>query len=195
MKKIVHFLVVSMGFAFGSAALAATTTTIIDFNELPDGNFNTPLLSKGFVIDPALSPFQPVITGGVDKYIIFCGWCQDGQEGISIYSNTALSFELDSLDVLFLNGAAHTGTVIGHLQGGGTISQSLPVVDSTVVFDSSWVNLASIDIVFDVVSGPANFAVPGLDNITLQAVPVPAAVWLFASALGAIGWVRRRSLP
>ncbi|MAF82650.1 MAG: hypothetical protein CL797_00925 [Chromatiales bacterium] len=29
-------------------------------------------------------------------------------------------------------------------------------------------------------------------NMTLSAVPVPAAVWLFGSALGLLGWMRRR---
>jgi hypothetical protein len=30
------------------------------------------------------------------------------------------------------------------------------------------------------------------DNVRLEAVPVPAAVWLFGSALGLLGWMRRR---
>jgi hypothetical protein len=31
-----------------------------------------------------------------------------------------------------------------------------------------------------------------LDNLAVNAVPIPAAVWLFGSALGALGWVFRR---
>jgi hypothetical protein len=30
-------------------------------------------------------------------------------------------------------------------------------------------------------------------RLTLQVVPVPAAVWLFGSALGMLGWIRRRA--
>jgi len=30
-------------------------------------------------------------------------------------------------------------------------------------------------------------------SVTVSAVPVPAAVWLFGSALGLLGWVRRRA--
>lgn len=31
------------------------------------------------------------------------------------------------------------------------------------------------------------------DSVTLNIVPVPAAVWLFASALGVLGWLRRKA--
>ena len=31
-------------------------------------------------------------------------------------------------------------------------------------------------------------------GIGISVVPVPAAVWLFGSALGALGWLRRRSV-
>jgi len=36
------------------------------------------------------------------------------------------------------------------------------------------------------------FAVGLLDAVEITAIPVPAAVWLFGSALGLLGWVRRR---
>lgn len=32
------------------------------------------------------------------------------------------------------------------------------------------------------------------DDVTLKVVPVPAAAWLFASALGLLGWMKRRQL-
>ena len=37
------------------------------------------------------------------------------------------------------------------------------------------------------------FGAPGFPEINATLVPVPAAVWLFGSALGALGWLRRRS--
>jgi hypothetical protein len=32
----------------------------------------------------------------------------------------------------------------------------------------------------------------GMDNVTYSGVPIPAAVWLFGSALAGLGWMRRR---
>lgn len=37
----------------------------------------------------------------------------------------------------------------------------------------------------------ANTGFYGLDNLTYSVVPLPAAVWLFTSALAALGWIRR----
>lgn len=39
-----------------------------------------------------------------------------------------------------------------------------------------------------------DFAGGGSESL-IAPVPVPAAVWLFGSALGALGWIRRRKMP
>jgi hypothetical protein len=31
-----------------------------------------------------------------------------------------------------------------------------------------------------------------VDNVTVNVVPLPAAVWLFGSALAGLGWIRRK---
>ncbi len=40
----------------------------------------------------------------------------------------------------------------------------------------------------------SNVASIAIDNLSVTLVPIPAAAWLFASALGLLGWLRRRSL-
>lgn len=189
MKKLFALLAL-----LGSGAVqAALVPVTIDFDELADGPVEAPIISKGFILDPAVSGVNPVIDSVLTpgKQMIFCGWCTDGVEGISIYSQAGVSFELDSLDAESNGEQLFTGQVIGYLEGGGTISQAISTI-GTITFDQTWVDLTSIDILFNLTSGPITFVVPALDNIALQVVPVPAAVWLFGSALGVMGWLRRK---
>jgi hypothetical protein len=190
-----------MRFILMSLLLASATVNaspvVLDFDDLPYGVFDVPLVHKGFVIDPALSPTGPSVDGyAIDKEIGFCGYCVDGAEGISIYSYQGISFELDSMNISSL-GTTFTGTVTGYFDAGGSITQAITnfgAADFVLVeisFDSLWRNLASIDIEFDTYTTNPN-SVPAVDDIVLQVVPVPAAVWLFGSALVGLGFMRRR---
>ena len=206
MVRFVKAATAAVGICCSTLSLA--DVIVIDFNNISTGGqFSTPQFEDGFVIDPALAPFDPVIDTlpgqmGSDgtPFLFFCGWCaDDATEGVSIYSQTGLTFELDSLDAfsggaLPLQNFQGTGMVTGHFPGGGTISQafSANIAIDTVLFDDAWTNLTSIDIEFSVSSFYPAFVVPAVDNITLQAVPIPAAVWLFGSALAGLGWLRRR---
>lgn len=192
-------------FCLGNASWAGTI--VIDFDDLVNvngGQVIAPVVEDGFVIDPALSTSVPQIanfTGvGGSPALGLCGFCWDVTEGISIYSQTGLTFELDSLDVFTATGIVTAdypgaGLVTGYLQGGGTVSQAISAnfAGETILFDSTWSDLTSIDITFATSSFYPFGSVPVIDNITLQAVPVPAAVWLFASGLGVLGWLRRRA--
>jgi|GEM_PF-2062824 len=67
---------------------------------------------------------------------------------------------------------------------------------NTLIFDSSWNDLVRVSLYSGLVE--ANFGdiyAPleiEVDNIVVNAVPVPAAVWLFGSALAGLGWLRRK---
>jgi hypothetical protein len=64
---------------------------------------------------------------------------------------------------------------------------------NTVVFDESWDSVHSVEIfeyyfcTFDCASIPNS-----IDNFSANVVPIPAAVWLFGSALAGLGWLRRK---
>ena len=85
-------------------------------------------------------------------------------------------------------------TVTGYYSGGGQVTQSVfvpvgPPLFTTVSFDSSWSNLTLVEFgVSDVVSGIV------LDNVAVNVVPIPAAAWLFGSALLGLGWFRRKQV-
>ena len=40
--------------------------------------------------------------------------------------------------------------------------------------------------------GLGGFTSVEIDNVNVSAVPIPAAVWLFGSALAGLGWLRRK---
>ena len=64
----------------------------------------------------------------------------------------------------------------------------------SVAFDSSWTGISRLRITAqDVDCACPTKSELYIDNIVVDVVPIPAAVWLFASALGLIGWLRRSS--
>jgi hypothetical protein len=193
MRQLLFIFV--LGFSLVSGA-ANAATTVIDFEDFATGQFASPVITQGFVIDPALAEFDAAIftdigpVGSVKK-LGLCLHCGDGPEGISIYRNDGNVFELDSFDLAF-HDLVFPGLITGHLSGGGTVSTGINTT-GIIVFDEVWVGLSSVDITF---TAPASndFQVAFIDDITLQAVPVPAAIWLFGSGLTILGWLRRRRL-
>jgi hypothetical protein len=190
MLTTVRFLIAIAALSFTGVANAAPV--VLDFEDTPyEGTtFEDPFVTKGFVIDPSDPPSVSAISSGPDSHLVICGWCANGSEGVSIFADSGLRFELTSMEVSFVE-LPMTGIVVGHFANGDTLSES--IVAGVMSFDSSWTKLASIDILFDtsVIAVPPYLAAE-IDNIHVSEVPVPAAVWLFGSALGALGWRRRR---
>jgi hypothetical protein len=58
-------------------------------------------------------------------------------------------------------------------------------------FETMTVNDTGANIAYVIAEGVSPDAV-GFDNLVANTVPIPAAVWLFGSGLGLLGWFRRR---
>ena len=63
----------------------------------------------------------------------------------------------------------------------------------TVLFDASWGQVHSVVVGASSSCGFGGciFNFPMLDNVSASVVPIPAAAWLFGSALLGLGWLRR----
>jgi hypothetical protein len=181
--------------AAGSAAQAAIVT--VDFDStLPtyfglasyqeDGitlNSNVP---DGTLIDTndLVRSNLGIFSGGTSSQSIF--WGANGQTStISLADDLGRQFDLLALDASSLYNASGQITVTGTKFGGGTVSQTVSLTSSLATYNfATMTDLSSVAISFD---GNAYYAPFDMDNIQLSVIPIPAAVWMFVSALGVLG--------
>lgn len=189
---------------FVSSAQSALVT--IDFEEFTDIDvaLNPPsgdATSKGYTLDYLdQGSGNPVIFGagsslnGTQTYVN-CPSCQS-PEIIDVYETLGGTLTLLSIDIGTMSGAgadSHTFMFTG-TKGGGTVTKtvsSIPATMQTISFDGSWNNLDSFRIEISPNGELDLFSASVLDNIVINTVPVPAAIWLFGSALAGLGWLRR----
>jgi len=185
---------------FFSASVSAATVTI-NFEDAPaefatgDGFYGT-YETKGFSLVSDTRGWgtigQPAVLS--NKAMLIGAWGFD----FDLYGD---DFALDSFDIGFLNGKVGTENLGGYRDGSQVAFEAINIpagdvlpVYQTIQMDASWVNLDHL--YFNI---SANDCCPGdasaLDNIVLSSatsVPVPAAAWLFGSALAGLGWLRRK---
>ena len=182
---------------------AQASTVTIDFEEFATGTYgNTTLQSQGFDI----STFAVEGIFGPDDSVmgIFAG-----DNGTNVVGGSLSTFGQDSFGADLSVGFARTDGssfavysadflaetdpdgrfyVIGQKTGGGTV-----FLADEAFGTGSWLDVTSVGFVVQGSGFSFSQASMELDNVVLgAAVPVPAAVWLFGSALGALGWIRRR---
>jgi hypothetical protein len=188
---------------YGVAVCAQAALITIDFEEYTEDNeaVNPPSgdsTSKGYTLDYLdQGAGNPVIfTGGSSlngtRTYANCPDCQS-PEIIDIYETLGGTLKLESIDIGTAAGGTHEFRFIGTKSGGGTINytvNSLEGVMSTVTFDEAWFDLDSFRIEISP-NGAVGFSPSFIDNIAINTVPIPAAVWLFGSALAGLGWLRR----
>ena len=175
---------------------------LIDFEDSPlDGDITPgaePIESRGF-------NFSGLIEKGVTQWPLGAvddskalHWCAgdicSAPATITMTQDGLIAFDLFSLE-LARNNLDTDIELIGNFVGGGSISTTVFVDSLTLTsygLGGGWTNLQSLTITPLNVAGFGNLAV-AVDNISVSsAVPVPAAVWLFGSGLGLLGWFRRK---
>ena len=117
------------------------------------------------------------------------------------WAGVGSTFDLNSFVIAGAWGS-QTLTIEGLLNGASIFSSSLAVTtDAVSVFSPSWSGIDAFRIAIgtDYIADPNLIGSGGgqhwaLDNITVSAVPVPAAAWLFGSALlGFFGFSRKKA--
>jgi hypothetical protein len=157
--------------------------TTIDFGEFPSGITPGSLVSKGFSFESD-NDFVLSDLSLTSNALNFCPDCS-----LAFFSFDGSAFSLSSFDFTAVGSPDIGMLVTGTYQGGGTVALNMPVnsVTQTFNFGSDWSNLDQV-----VISTSGTPFANAIDNIVLTAVPIPAAVWLFGSALAGLGWMRRK---
>jgi hypothetical protein len=188
--------------SFLLSASALAESVVADFSDLSFGEEGRVLTSQGVTFESGHATAMVLPdnrAGGSGLELTFCGYCNP-TESVSIYLQSGISFELDSFrfgSVAEQNtGFPFEGTITGYLESGGTVTQEINIASGAAqlfAFDGAWSGLTSVDIEINLYPDYLVCCDPfAIDDITLQTVPVPAAVWLFGSALAGLGWLRRK---
>lgn len=205
-----RFLMLSM-LLFGGAANAARVTIgfegVAGETELVSGFMSHAELGMVVTADAEHGIFGKNYSGpemnGSNGTAVF-GWCNGvflcstpGQV-ISLERGDSSVFNLNALDASWgiIFGPDEELMVTGYFADGASISSNLTVADdwNTFNFDSAWSDLVRVELNGTCTNTGGLCMGFAIDNLVITTVPIPAAVWLFASALAGLGWARRRGL-
>jgi hypothetical protein len=163
----------------------------IDFEEFAVGTFG-PFVSGDFNIsaDCGLPGCQSegITTSHSYRVVSEPDFLYGTEAAISVERSDGGAFALYSLDLLSGATAIYAETSDGAFININVVNDGLGALGQ-----GGWLNIVSFTIEDWVPSGVPIPGVLEVDNIVVSAVPVPAAVWLFGSALAGLGFMRRNS--
>ena len=177
------------------AGNAAAATVTMRFEGIaPPGEFVfgvTPYQEAGFTLTNSLGGDS--LTDGLfdseclvnDNGTDFFGWCAEGiceSLVISLTRSGGTAFNFISFDTAVLEAdiGSNVIDVIGHLQGGGTMSTTITQTDVWTTYQLNYAHVTRVDFAF----GPGHADAPNhaFDNLTMS-VPEPSSIALLAIGL------------
>jgi hypothetical protein len=106
-----------------------------------------------------------------------------------IWGSESENYNLESMDLAFDAGLAPELVIEGLHHGSESVFRTITdTAWHTEIFGHEWKNLDGVRI-YIISAEPQWIAI---DNFSATIVPIPAAIWLFGSALAGLGWVRRK---
>ena len=189
MKKLILIILI---LSWSAQANAIT----IDFEEFAIGT-TEPLESQGFTFTGAGSdegfrdPARIVDIDGSNVLYVesFAGVFQATYMEIGMSRTDGEAFALYSLEFVDTGLGSFTEITAVRASDGQTIFGDLSDLGS-----GDWLNITSLLLTDEGLPSSqfSTFSAGAIDNIVVgAAVPIPAAAWLFFSALGLLGWLRR----
>lgn len=157
---------------------------VLDFDDpsIPDPGEASSFVTDGFLFDitPDPAPAPPHYIPAPGSGMGFCPGCvitlsQVGGGAFTVNGFGAQNFPTD-----------YQLSVTALLDGGGSQNEIFDV-NGYLDFDLGWENVTSLT--FTNLQNEVSI----ITYVEVNAVPVPAAVWLFASGLGLLGWMRKRA--
>ena len=178
------------------SGLASAATYTIDFESTSfTGSAPVSFNTQGFTFQQSREGIGVVNSGPFPdgNAYFFCPYCQNS--GFSMERTDGTLFSLLSFDFGYNEQDPMPLLVTGTFADNSQTSVSFNNV--TGLFETlspgiGWDNLASVSFAIDTTNNYSDLNIPLFDNIVVSAVPVPAAVWLFGSALAGLGWIRRK---